>query len=100
MRSGASCSLRLSVGGTSLTFGSTHVGAAGLGAACLTDLAEEADRSGRCLHLTVAAGNPARRLYERVGFTRVGESRDDEESPTDLWMKRLPTTRAEDHGQA
>lgn len=72
----------------------------GLGAACLTDLAEEADRCGRCLYLTVAAGNPARRLYERVGFTRLERSRDDEEAPTDLWMKRLPTTRTEAYGQA
>ncbi|HEU5149657.1 MAG TPA: GNAT family N-acetyltransferase [Iamia sp.] len=44
----------------------------GLGTALLTHLLAAADAEGRPVRLHVEAGNPARRLYERLGFVAVG----------------------------
>jgi ribosomal protein S18 acetylase RimI-like enzyme len=41
---------------------------AGVGTALLRELVEEAEGNGRAITLTVEATNPARRLYERLGF--------------------------------
>jgi ribosomal protein S18 acetylase RimI-like enzyme len=46
----------------------------GLGARCLLDLAGVAARSGRGLSIQVELNNPARRLYERLGFLPDGEA--------------------------
>lgn len=43
----------------------------GIGERILRDLAAEADRDGKLLSIHVEMDNPARRLYERVGFTAV-----------------------------
>lgn len=43
----------------------------GLGGAVLRDLADLARASGRGLALSVFRGNPARRLYDRLGFRAV-----------------------------
>lgn len=40
----------------------------GLGAALVRELLVEADRTGQSLSLQVQAGNPAQRLYERLGL--------------------------------
>ena len=40
----------------------------GIGTSFLTDLMEEAGASGRSLSIHVELNNPARRLYERLGF--------------------------------
>ncbi|MGZ7242501.1 GNAT family N-acetyltransferase, partial [Streptococcus pyogenes] len=40
----------------------------GLGTRCLQELATEAERSGLALGIHVELHNPARRLYERLGF--------------------------------
>lgn len=46
---------------------------AGLGGAILADLIAEADEQGLGVTLQVDAGNPARRLYERLGFRVLEE---------------------------
>jgi ribosomal protein S18 acetylase RimI-like enzyme len=43
----------------------------GIGTAVLRDLQREASKGGMSLTLTVREGNPARRLYERLGFGYV-----------------------------
>jgi ribosomal protein S18 acetylase RimI-like enzyme len=53
-----------------ILLGAEHRGA-GTGTALLCDLVDEADRDGRDITLTVEATNPARRLYERLGFVAV-----------------------------
>jgi len=45
----------------------------GLGTALLRRLQDEAAESGRSLRLHVELGNPAARLYERLGFVVTGE---------------------------
>jgi len=46
----------------------------GLGEAVLADVLADADAQGAEVHLMVFSFNPARRLYERLGFERVGGS--------------------------
>ena len=46
----------------------------GLGGALLQDLQSEARACGRLLSIHVEHANPARRLYERLGFTYAGEA--------------------------
>ena len=46
----------------------------GLGTFLLQQLIAEADESGKNVTLSTAKINPARRLYERLGFVTVGES--------------------------
>lgn len=45
----------------------------GLGTRCLRALAEQAAATGRALSIQVEIHNPARRLYERLGFVADGE---------------------------
>ena len=45
----------------------------GLGTALLRDLVAEAQASGRTLSIHVEQTNPARSLYERLGFAAAGE---------------------------
>lgn len=45
----------------------------GIGRACLQSLMREAQASGRAVTIYVEAGNPARRLYDRLGFVPTGE---------------------------
>ena len=45
----------------------------GIGTAVLRSLMEEADASGRSLSIHVEVDNPARSLYERLGFVPAGE---------------------------
>ena len=45
----------------------------GIGTALVTELFAEADASGRSVSIHVETNNPARRLYERLGFQDVGE---------------------------
>jgi len=45
----------------------------GIGTACLARLMQEATAGGRAVTIYVEAGNPARRLYERLGFVPTGE---------------------------
>ncbi|MEW6597132.1 MAG: GNAT family N-acetyltransferase [Pseudomonadota bacterium] len=47
---------------------------AGLGGALVRSVMDEAAASGRRVSLHVDAGNPARRLYQRLGFEAVGAS--------------------------
>ncbi len=47
---------------------------AGLGGTILRDLLAEADRGGKPVRIHVERFNPALRLYERLGFTRVGDT--------------------------
>ena len=56
----------------------------GLGGSVLRTWCERADETGRTLSLTVAPGNPARRLYERLGLEAVAED------PTAVRMRRQP----------
>lgn len=46
----------------------------GIGAAILRDVIAEARSGGRPVALRVLKVNPARRLYERLGFALIGES--------------------------
>ena len=56
----------------------------GLGGAILADLIAEAEALGLPVSLHVDQANPARRLYERLGFRGV------ETHPPYLWMERPP----------
>ena len=46
----------------------------GIGTALMRDLLDEAQRTDRPVRLHVEFFNPAKRLYERFGFTTIGES--------------------------
>jgi ribosomal protein S18 acetylase RimI-like enzyme len=46
----------------------------GIGTALIRDLLDEAQHTGRPVRLHVEFFNPAMGLYERLGFTRIGES--------------------------
>lgn len=46
----------------------------GIGTGCLQSLMQQADTGGRALTIYVEAGNPARRLYDRLGFVPVGQA--------------------------
>ena len=46
----------------------------GLGTAILEDVLERCRRAGRVLRLRVLRPNPARKLYERLGFRVTGET--------------------------
>ena len=46
----------------------------GIGTRCLQTLMQQAAISDRALTIYVEAGNPARRLYERLGFVPVGHA--------------------------
>lgn len=46
----------------------------GLGTAMLRDLFAEAEAAGKPLTIHVEKYNPAMRLYQRLGFTRIGET--------------------------
>jgi GNAT superfamily N-acetyltransferase len=59
----------------------------GIGTAVLRDLLAHCDRDATRVRLNVLQGSPARRLYERVGFTL--ESQD----PVDVFMLREPGPR-------
>ncbi len=54
----------------------------GFGGALLADLIDEAAQAGKATTISVESMNPARRLYERLGFTLV------EEHPPYLLMRR------------
>jgi ribosomal protein S18 acetylase RimI-like enzyme len=45
----------------------------GIGTALLNDLLEEGARTGKRVSIHVEMNNPARRLYERLGFVESGE---------------------------
>ncbi|WP_422739721.1 GNAT family N-acetyltransferase [Micromonospora sp. WMMD729] len=61
---------------------------AGVGAAVLRALLDRCDRDGVRVRLNVLSGSPARRLYERHGFTLASED------PVDVFMVREPTPAA------
>ncbi|MFI6853039.1 GNAT family N-acetyltransferase [Streptomyces sp. NPDC050416] len=63
---------------------SPHVQSRGLGTAVLRSLLTRTDTAGDLVRLNVLQGSPARRLYERHGFTI--ETQD----PIDIFMLRLP----------
>jgi len=56
----------------------------GVGAALVGDVIDRARRSGKPVALRVMKVNPARRLYERLGFRITGESE------THFWMRWSP----------
>jgi GNAT superfamily N-acetyltransferase len=61
-----------------------HLQGRGIGAAVLRELLEQCDRDGTLVRLNVLQGSPARRLYERHGFTLKSED------PVDVFMVREP----------
>ncbi|MET7946484.1 GNAT family N-acetyltransferase [Micromonospora sp. NPDC005324] len=62
----------------------------GIGTAVLRELLDRCDSAGTLVRLNVLRGSPARRLYERHGFSL------DTEDPVDVFMVRAPmTTSAE-----
>ncbi|MFI6009680.1 GNAT family N-acetyltransferase [Streptomyces sp. NPDC051243] len=56
----------------------------GIGSGVLRELLERCDRAGLLVRLNVLQGSPARRLYERHGFTVEAEDR------VDVFMVRAP----------
>ena len=60
----------------------------GIGTRLIRDLQDEAERQCIPLRLQVLQGNPARRLYERLGFAATGETE------THIMMSWLPQTIA------
>lgn len=67
-----------------------HLQGRGIGAGVLRGLLEQCDRDGIPVRLNVLRGSPARRLYERQGFTL------DTEDPVDVFMVREPAGPAGD----
>ena len=67
-----------------------HVQGSGIGTAVLRGLLEQCDRDGIVVRLNVLQGSPARRLYERHGFTL------DTEDPMDVFMVREPAAAVRD----
>jgi GNAT superfamily N-acetyltransferase len=63
-----------------------HLQGGGIGAAVLRGLLERCDRDGTRVRLNVLQGSPARRLYERHGFTF------ETEDPVDVFMVREPVS--------
>ncbi len=61
-----------------------HLQGSGIGTAVLRGLLERCDREGTPVRLNVLQGSPARRLYERHGFTV------ETEDPVDVFMVRVP----------
>jgi GNAT superfamily N-acetyltransferase len=59
-----------------------HLQGGGIGAAVLRELLARCDRDGTLVRLNVLQGSPARRLYERHGFTL------EQEDPVDVFMVR------------
>jgi GNAT superfamily N-acetyltransferase len=62
----------------------------GIGTAVLRKLLEQCDRDGTLVRLNVLQGSPARRLYERHGFTL------ETEDPVDVFMVREPAAAMRD----
>ncbi|MFI6047252.1 GNAT family N-acetyltransferase [Nocardia sp. NPDC051321] len=56
----------------------------GIGSAVLSRMLESCDRAGIVVRVDVLQGSPAKRLYERHGFTVVSET------PVDIFMQRIP----------
>ena len=46
----------------------------GIGSTCLRGVQQRAAKAGLAVELQVVVGNPAQRLYERLGFRNVGEA--------------------------
>ena len=46
----------------------------GIGSALLQGVLGEAAEANRAVRLSVMNGNPAQRLYQRLGFVQIGES--------------------------
>ncbi|MEV4656678.1 GNAT family N-acetyltransferase [Micromonospora sp. NPDC049301] len=61
-----------------------HLQGSGIGTAVLRGLLKRSDRDGVAVRLNVLQGSPARRLYERHGFTL------ETEDPVDVFMVREP----------
>ncbi|MFI0779468.1 GNAT family N-acetyltransferase [Streptomyces sp. NPDC021212] len=61
-----------------------HLQGSGIGTAVLRGLLERCDREGALVRLNVLRGSPARRLYERHGFSPESED------PVDVFMVREP----------
>ncbi|WP_345630031.1 GNAT family N-acetyltransferase [Rugosimonospora acidiphila] len=61
-----------------------HLQGSGIGTAVLRGLLGQCDREGILVRLNVLRGSPARRLYERHGFTL------ETEDPVDVFMVRAP----------
>ncbi|WP_370268902.1 N-acetyltransferase family protein [Streptomyces sp. V4I8] len=59
-----------------------HLQGRGIGSGVLRELLERCDRNGVLVRLNVLRGSPARRLYERHGFTV------ETEDPVDVFMVR------------
>jgi len=67
-----------------------HLQGSGIGAAVLGGLLERCDRDGTLVRLNVLQGSPARRLYERHGFTL------ETEDAIDVFMVREPVLTVRD----
>ncbi|MFF4038976.1 GNAT family N-acetyltransferase [Streptomyces sp. NPDC001816] len=65
-----------------------HLQGSGIGGAVLRELLKWCDRDGTPVRLQVLQGSPARRLYERHGFTL------ETEDPIDVFMLRKPASAA------
>jgi len=64
---------------------------AGIGTHFFRKLFEEGDRTGRRVSIHVEVFNPARRLYERLGFVQAGDR------GVYLLMERLPNAAVANH---
>jgi GNAT superfamily N-acetyltransferase len=67
-----------------------HLQGSGIGTAVLRGLLEQCDRDGTLVRLQMLQGSPARRLYERHGFTP------ETEDPVDVFMVREPAVAGRD----
>lgn len=71
-----------------------HLQGSGIGSGVLRGLLEWCDRDGVPVRLNVLQGSPARRLYERYGFTP------ETEDPVDVFMMRKPAPRSRSRSAA
>jgi GNAT superfamily N-acetyltransferase len=67
-----------------------HLQGSGIGSDVLRELLDRCDRGGVPVRLDVLQGSPARRLYERHGFTL------ETEDPVDVFLVRRPTAAPTD----
>jgi GNAT superfamily N-acetyltransferase len=64
----------------------------GIGGDCLRRVQRRAAAAGRDVELQVVAGNPARRLYERLGFRDVGAAGVRQSMAWTPWPSAAPRT--------
>ncbi len=72
----------------------------GIGSACLRRVQSRAAATGLDVELQVVVGNPAQRLYERLGFRKVGEAGVRQAMAWKPGTRHAPQSKEKNHEQA